>query len=113
MFPVYVATVALLSLCSFASASPLVVRAGQGVWNPPITAPQAGDVWTVGSTQLVTWDTDQIPPSAADDTDTLLLGYFDDHGEGENLDIGQPNCSILMLLQGVCLTVVCRRPPRL
>jgi len=83
------ATVALLSLHSFVSASPLVARAAQGAWNPPITAPQAGDVWTVGSTQLVTWDTSQIPPHAASNTGTLLLGYFDGHTRNENLDVGQ------------------------
>ena len=82
----YAASVALLSLRSFVYASPLVAREGQGVWNPPITAPRAGDVWTVGSTQLVTWDTHAIPPSAKDKTGTLLLGYFDDDRHGENLD---------------------------
>jgi hypothetical protein len=86
---VYVATVALLSLHSFAIASPLVARAGQVVWSPPITAPEAGDVWTVGSTLLVSWDASEVPPSAANNTGTLLLGYWDD--SGENLDIGQLN----------------------
>lgn len=85
----YVATVALFSLHSFAIASPLVARAGQVVWSPPITAPEAGDVWTVGSTQLVSWDTNEVPPSAANNTGTLLLGYWDD--SGENLDVGQLN----------------------
>ena len=88
MSRVYVATVALLSLHSFVSASPLVTRAVQGAWSPPITAPQARDVWTVRSTQLVSWNTDEIPPSAANNTGTLLLGYFDVYKEGENLDIG-------------------------
>jgi len=85
---VYVATVALLSLHSFVSGSPLVTRAVQGAWSPPVTAPKAGDVWTVRSTQLVSWNTDEIPPSAANNTGTLLLGYFDVNNEGENLDIG-------------------------
>lgn len=91
MSRVCVATVALLSLRSFVSASPLVARAVQGVWTPPVTAPKAGDVWTVGSTQLVSWKSDEIPPSAANNTGTLFLGYFDGYREGENLDIGQPN----------------------
>jgi hypothetical protein len=52
--------------------------------------PQAGDVWTVGAPQNVTWDTSKIPPSAEDGTGTLLLGYYDDSG-GENLDIGEPD----------------------
>ena len=86
---VYAASVALLFHRSFVLATPLVARGHQVVWNPPITAPEAGDVWTVGSTQLVTWDTDEIPPSAIDNTGTLLLGYFDPDGEGENLDTCQ------------------------
>lgn len=88
---VYAASVALLSLRSFVYASPLVARGGQTVWNPPITAPRAGDVWTVGSTQLVTWNTDEIPPSAASNVGTLLLGYFDGDTPGENLDTCQLN----------------------
>ena len=107
---VYAATVALLSLRSFASAFPFVARAGQGTVNPPITAPQAGDVWTVGSTQLVTWDTDEIPPSAADSTGTLLLGYFDGHSRGENLDIGQLDDDT-GVIRGACLMIVDRPPP--
>lgn len=83
---VYAASVALFSLRSFVYASPLVAREGQGVWNPPITAPRAGDIWTVGSTQLVTWDTNKIPPSAMNNTGTLFLGYFDGDSHGENLD---------------------------
>jgi len=97
---VYVATVALLPLHSFASASPFVARAGQGVWSPPVTAPQAGDAWSVGSTQLVTWDTDGIPPSAADNTGTLLLGYFEGSSEGENLDIDHPLAFDFLLTDG-------------
>jgi len=87
----YIATVALLSLRSFVSASPLVARAVQGAWSPPVTAPKAGDIWTVRSTQLVSWNTDEIPPSSANNTGTLLLGYFDGYEGGENLDIGEPN----------------------
>jgi hypothetical protein len=86
---VYAASVALLSLRSFVYASPLVAREGQVIWNPPITAPRAGDVWMVGSTQFVTWDTHAIPPSAKSNTGTLLLGYFDGDDHAENLDTCQ------------------------
>jgi len=87
---VYVASVALSSLHSFVSASPLVARAAQGSWIPPVTAPKEGDVWMVGSTRLVTWDTNGIPSSAANSTGTLLLGYFDGYTASENLNTGQP-----------------------
>lgn len=88
---VYATTVALLSLHSFVSASPLVARSGHGIWNPPITAPKAGDVWIVGSPQTVTWDTNKIPPHAANKTGTLLLGYYDGHTNSENLDTRKPD----------------------
>lgn len=101
----YAATVALLSLRSFVYASPLVPRAGQGVWNPHVTAPGAGDVWTVGSTQLVTWDTDDIPPSAMGRTGTLLLGYFDEGTHGENLD----TCESEKKVQATCVHLSDRR----
>jgi len=91
---VYAATVTLLSLRSLVSAVPLVARAGQGAWNPPITTPRAGDVWTAGSSQNVTWDTSKIPPSAENNTGILLLGYYDE-SEGENLDIGESDYPIL------------------
>lgn len=91
---VYTATVALFSLRSLVSAVPLVARAGQGAWNPPITTPREGDVWTVGSPQNVTWDTSQIPPSAVNKTGILLLGYYGE-SDGENLDIGESDHPIL------------------
>ena len=102
---VYAATVTLLSLRSFASASPLIVgREGQGVWNPHITAPSEGDVWTVGSTQLVTWDTDDIPHYAKDNIGTLLLGYFDGSTQ-EHLDTRESGAVFLFLI----LLFDCRR----
>ena len=88
------AAAALLFHRSFVYASPLVPRAGQGVWNPHITAPNAADVWTVGSTQFVTWDTSDIPPSAMDSTGTLLLGYFDGGTHNEHLDTREFGTSI-------------------
>jgi len=91
---VYTATVALFSLRSLVSAVPLVARAGQGAWNPPITTPREGDVWTAGSPQNVTWDTSNIPPSAVNKTGMLLLGYYGE-SDGENLDIGGSDHPIL------------------
>lgn len=81
-----VVTVALLSLRSFVSASPLVARSRHGAYNPPITSPREGDDWEVGSIQTVTWDASHIPPSAENDTGTLLLGYLNEYSDNENLD---------------------------
>ena len=106
---VYLAPVALLSLRSFVYPSPLVAREGQGAWNPPITAPSAGDVWPIGSTQLVTWDTQRIPPSAMNKTGTLLLGYFDGNTHGENLDTRK--FAVYLVHQDIRLTTIDRSPP--
>ena len=86
-----VATVALLSLRSFVSASPLVARHRHGAYNPPITSPREGVDWEVGSTQTVTWDASHIPPFATNDTGTLLLGYLDGYSDNENLDTRKPD----------------------
>ncbi|KAF9644283.1 hypothetical protein BDM02DRAFT_3077858, partial [Thelephora ganbajun] len=85
-------------------ASPLVTRAGHGTWNPQITAPQAGDIWTVGSTQFVTWNTDRIPPSAVNKTGALFLGFLDGYATSENLDIHRPLAYGFPLIDG-CVSV--------
>lgn len=53
--------------------------------NPRITSPKAGDVWTVGSVQTISWDTTGIPDGQ---TSTALLGFIDVLNPlgGENLD---------------------------
>ena len=81
--------VAVLAAAAMAaSATAVVPRASDIVISPPITAPEAGDVWPVGSVQTVTWDTSVIPPDAPVLTGEILLGYVEDGSTDEHLDIG-------------------------
>ena len=57
------------------------------VYNPMITYPTAGVVWTVGETKTVTWRTEEIPKELKNSTGTILLGY--NENGSENLDIGR------------------------
>ena len=80
-----------LALAASTTAEPIPVakRSELIVVSPPITSPRAGDMWPVGSSQIVTWDTSSIPQSGKNNTGTIVLGYNDGTGS-ENLDIGKP-----------------------
>ena len=72
-----------------ASASALTVpRAADVVVTPAITSPTAGEIWPVGSTQKVTWDTTTVP-AGSNITGVLLLGFVEDGSSDEHLDIGE------------------------
>ncbi|KAJ8473412.1 hypothetical protein ONZ51_g7890 [Trametes cubensis] len=75
---------ALVAAAAAVSAAPSIV------FSPPITSPKAGDVWPAGTTQVVTWDTTNIPPANANQTGLILLGYIEDGSEDEHLDIKNP-----------------------
>ena len=79
----------ILALAAVASASALVTvpRASTVVVSPPITSPEAGDVWPVGSVQTVTWDTSGIPAGSSSWTGEILLGYVEEGSTNEHLDI--------------------------
>ncbi|KAH9859136.1 hypothetical protein C2E23DRAFT_718259 [Lenzites betulinus] len=68
------------------AAAVSVAAAPTNIVDPPITSPKAGDVWTVGSTQLITWDTSNIV-DPTDVTGEILLGTLVD-GQ-EDLDTGE------------------------
>lgn len=83
----------LFALLSFASLASVV---SCHFVNPPITSPAAGDVWTIGSIQHITWyvfeastvlnrlmtlihrDTTVIPKYEANQTASLILAPQDD-----------------------------------
>ena len=65
-----------------AAASAVVAQQPLGV-----ITPKAGDVWTVGSTQTITWDTTTIPAGSEDATGFILLGYLEDGSSNEHLDL--------------------------
>ncbi|KAL5501699.1 hypothetical protein ACEPAH_8959 [Sanghuangporus vaninii] len=68
------------------------------VYNPLITYPTAGVVWTVGETKTVTWKADEIPEELKNSTGTILLGYNED--DSENLDIAHPLATGFNLTDG-------------
>ncbi|KAI0335091.1 hypothetical protein GY45DRAFT_1367109 [Cubamyces sp. BRFM 1775] len=75
---------ALVAAAAAVSAAPAID------FSPPITSPKAGDVWTSGTTQTVTWDTTNIPAANANQTGLILLGYIEDGSDDEHLDIKHP-----------------------
>jgi len=77
---------ALALAVSTTTATPVDGRAALDVVSPPITSPHAGDVWPVGSEQLVQWDTSGIPGEAQGNTGSIVLGYDDGFSSSENLD---------------------------
>lgn len=57
------------------------------VYDPPITSPRAGDVWTAGQNQTVTWDVSKIGSDGHNTTASLLLGHREPGTLNEYLDI--------------------------
>lgn len=60
------------------------------VYNPAVKSPAEGDVWNVGETKTVTWDSSVIPQDGKNHTGLLLLGYVEDGSSNEHLDIKNP-----------------------
>lgn len=60
------------------------------VFNPTITSPTKGVVWRVGTTREVTWETDNIPQAAQNNSGMVVLGYYEggDPNGSEHLDTG-------------------------
>ncbi|KAI0822533.1 hypothetical protein BC628DRAFT_1388967 [Trametes gibbosa] len=65
------------------AAAAAVSAAPSDVVRPPITSPKAGDVWTAGSTQLITWDTSSIA-NPTGETGLILLGTLKNGDEQLN-----------------------------
>ncbi|KAI0628951.1 hypothetical protein C8Q77DRAFT_1202677 [Trametes polyzona] len=83
-----------------AAASAVVAQQPLGV-----ITPKAGDVWTVGSTQTITWDTSSLP--AGDSTVApIFLGFLNDGSADEHLDVDHPLATNVPLAAGkVAVTV--------
>ncbi|PIL22621.1 hypothetical protein GSI_15312 [Ganoderma sinense ZZ0214-1] len=88
---------ALLTVAASASAAALL---NDVVIITPITAPDAGDVWPVGSVQTITWDTTTIPVGSEDATGFILLGYLEDGSSNEHLDFQNPLAQNIPLENG-------------
>jgi hypothetical protein len=107
----FTAIVSVLALAvSTTTATPIDARAELIVVTPHITAPADGDVWTVGSEQLVQWDTSEIPDQAKSQTGTIVLG-FDDGTGSENLDYGKLPVASSLFTRGDWKTYFVCDPP--
>ena len=84
--PSFTTLLVALSAACLASATPLVKPVSNLVYSPEITSPKAGDSWTTGSTQTVTWDTADLPADVQHYVGKLELGH--PSAGSEHLDIG-------------------------
>jgi len=73
---------------------------------PPITSPVAGQVWTIGSQQTVTWETDFIPSFADSQTGILDLGTIDPSTGNENLNTTDHLADSFLLTDGAITITV-------
>ncbi|KAI0289187.1 hypothetical protein BC826DRAFT_914883 [Russula brevipes] len=90
-----------LALAASTTASPIDVakRNADIVVTPTVFSPRKGSVWTVGSKQVVQWDTSRIPPEGLNYTGELVLGY-NDGTQSENLDVDHPLAQNFKLAAG-------------
>ncbi|KAG2155935.1 uncharacterized protein EDB93DRAFT_1079834 [Suillus bovinus] len=73
-------------------------------WSPTILTPTHLTSWPRGSTQIVTWATNNIPEEKLNSTGLLLLGYMEN--DSENLDIKHPLAAEFPITSGeVTITV--------
>ncbi|KAJ7069653.1 hypothetical protein C8F01DRAFT_1048453 [Mycena amicta] len=115
----FTTVVSLLALAASGLTAPTLGPQELIVVSPNITSPQAGDFWLAGSTQVVRWNTANIPPAAAKNTGLLLIGHItimrDQDGKeypSENLDINHPLASGFRLTDGNVTVVVPHIIPR-
>ncbi|CDO69151.1 hypothetical protein BN946_scf185042.g53 [Trametes cinnabarina] len=76
-------------LTTLVAAASAVSAAPTDVISPEITSPKAGDVWHIGTTQNVTWDTSAIP-AGTNQSGLILLGHIVGDSEDEHLDTKHP-----------------------
>ncbi|PIL28293.1 hypothetical protein GSI_09581 [Ganoderma sinense ZZ0214-1] len=70
----------LVAFFAFATVQPalgasvtLASRSTSAIFNPPVTYPTAGTVWTVGQNLNVTWDLSNAPQNVTDTEGLILL----------------------------------------
>lgn len=90
----------LLAFSTAAPVHPVELLA----WSPTILSPIPLTSWPRGSTQTVTWATDNVPAEKMNSTGLLLLGYLEN--DSENLDIKHPLAVDFPIISGeVAFTV--------
>ncbi|EJC97856.1 uncharacterized protein FOMMEDRAFT_97946 [Fomitiporia mediterranea MF3/22] len=98
-----------------AQAVPLVIGlARRDVADPPVLAPNASTVWTVGDTQTVVWcvNTSGLPEQITNRQGTVLLGFLNDTSGDEHLMIDSPLASGFDITSGSVDVVVPDVEPR-
>ncbi|KAJ4472361.1 hypothetical protein C8R41DRAFT_849979 [Lentinula lateritia] len=96
----------LVSLSQIVYSSPILAsREEEVVWSPTITYPIGNDiVWQSGNTVYnMTWETDNIPEDARNNTGVIMLGYLDDNSTSsdEHLDWRKPLACGFPLTDGI------------
>ncbi|KAI0628961.1 hypothetical protein C8Q77DRAFT_1040438, partial [Trametes polyzona] len=76
---------------------------------PQIISPRAGDVWTVDSTQTISWDTTLV---TADMHGPIYLGWMGNGSLNEHLDVGHPLASNVSATAGSVTVHVPKVAPR-
>ncbi|EMD40118.1 hypothetical protein CERSUDRAFT_81416 [Gelatoporia subvermispora B] len=95
---------ALLALFGSVNAIAIPVMS-RDVVDPPVTNPNAQTVWTVGSTQTVTWNTSGLPPvSELTTPGMVVLGFLT--SDSENLMLDNPLAKGFNLTDGQVSIVV-------
>ncbi|KAJ6517514.1 hypothetical protein C8R47DRAFT_1087494 [Mycena vitilis] len=64
------ATLLSAAALTVVQAKPLMSR---NIFDPPVLTPTAGEVWTVGSQQNVTWDISDPPANITNTVGTIIL----------------------------------------
>ena len=89
----------VLALFSLASAVPLSLNR-RDVWDPPVTYPTNGTIWTAGQTYTVTWDTSTKPAQVTNYEGIIYLRQGDATliesplAQGFNLTQGSVNVTV-------------------
>ena len=94
--------VALFALFSFVDALPMTL-VSRDVYVPPITAPKAGDVWPIGSTQTVTWDNSNPPKQITNPIGQIYLRQGDFTIMNSECDVDEHKCKTNQWRQGTGL----------
>ncbi|OJT06989.1 hypothetical protein TRAPUB_2190 [Trametes pubescens] len=93
------------------AAAAAVGAAPADVIAPPVTAPKAGDLWTVGSKQVVTWDASSIPSNTTE-TGVAFLGFLEDGSDDEHIDTKNPLATGFPITSGSVTVTVPDVTPR-
>ncbi|KAF4570054.1 hypothetical protein EYR40_009040 [Pleurotus pulmonarius] len=82
------------------------------VWDPEITLPNRQTLWTRNTTVTVSWKTDNIPEGAHNQKGKVVLGWRNQKGGSEHLNIEHPLATGFYLRDGYIKITVPQVSPR-